>query len=96
MIAEHEAAFSVRWMCARLGVSSSGYYAWKVRPQSPRVLQEAQLRMQIRAFHTASRGTYGSPRIHRDLVEAGVKIGTGPRGAAHARRGSARASSSPV
>jgi len=62
-------------MCAVLSVSRSGYYAWLDRPCSPRVTAEIRLRAKIRAFHAASAGTYGSPRIKIDLDEAGEPVG---------------------
>jgi putative transposase len=58
-----------------LGVSASGYYAWSTRPASARATADAALLDRIRAYHTRSRGTYGVPRIHKDLVVAGVVIG---------------------
>jgi putative transposase len=58
-----------------LEVSPSGYYAWRDRPESLRAKQNRQLATKISLFHKASRGTYGSPRIHRDLVEAGERVG---------------------
>ena len=61
--------------CAVLEVSRSGYYAWLDRPGSPRVTAEVGLRAKIRAFHAASDGTYGSPRIKIDLDEAGEPVG---------------------
>jgi putative transposase len=65
----------VTTLCTVLGVSASGYYAWVKRPASSRARADARLLTQIRAFHTASRGTYGGPRIHRDLRAAGVEVG---------------------
>jgi putative transposase len=56
-------------MCRVLGVSTSGYYAWRKRGPSERALEDAALRERIRASHERSRGTYGAPRIHRDLRE---------------------------
>ncbi|MFT5431144.1 MAG: putative transposase [Myxococcota bacterium] len=41
-----------------------------------RARRDRQLAVQIRAYHEASRGTYGSPRIHRELTEAGGRVGT--------------------
>lgn len=55
-------------------VSISGYYAWSGRGQSRRRQQEEDLMVQIKAFHKESKGTYGSPRIHRDLRAAGVHV----------------------
>jgi putative transposase len=62
-------------MCRLLGVSPSGYYAWRKRPASARVQEDQRLLRQIRAAHEASRGTYGAPRIHAELQEAGVAVG---------------------
>jgi transposase InsO family protein len=62
-------------MCGVLGVSRSGYYAWRNRPSSPRVTSEVRLRAKIRALHAASDGTYGSPRIKIDLDKAGEPVG---------------------
>ena len=70
----NQAAHSVTTMCRVLGVSASGYYAWQGRAPSARTRQDAALLEQIRAFHRQSRGTYGTPRIHRDLRAAGVRV----------------------
>jgi putative transposase len=71
----HQAAHSVTTMCRVLGVSASGYYAWVVRRPSPRATKDSEVLEQIRRFHQASRGTYGTPRLHRDLRAAGVRVG---------------------
>ena len=62
-------------MCRVLGVSPSGYYAWRDRPPSARARKDAELSEKIRSYHEASRGTYGSPRIHADLAEEGLRVG---------------------
>ena len=54
-------------MCRVLVVSRAGYYAWQQRPPSVHAQVDSQLRVAIRAIHGASRGRYGSPRIHRVL-----------------------------
>jgi len=51
-----------------LGVSTSGYYEWLGRPESPRVLRDKELTKMIREIHEDSRGTYGWPRIHAELT----------------------------
>jgi putative transposase len=62
--------------CRVLDVSVSGYYAWLTRPPSPRSLRHAWLSDQIRAVHAASRGTYGSRRIHAELrLGRGIMVG---------------------
>lgn len=74
-ILDHERAFPVSRMCTVLGVSRSGYYAWKRREPSNREMANARLEDEIRTVHTESRGTYGSPRVHAALVLRGVACG---------------------
>jgi len=70
-----EKAIPIRIQCRALGVSASGFYAWKTRPESAHSQQDARLRVLIRASFEGSRKTYGSPRIWEDLVEQQVKVG---------------------
>ena len=65
----------IKMLCRLLGVSRSGYYAWRSRPLSARAIGDAQLTDQIRLIHVLSRKTYGAPRIHWELEDAGVRIG---------------------
>jgi putative transposase len=65
--------FRLRSMCRVLEVSSSGYYAWLNRFASSRDLANKELTELIRASHTKNRKVYGSPRITKDLREAGLK-----------------------
>lgn len=62
-----KARYPVRLLCRLLEVSRSGYYAWRDRGPSERAAEDEVLRHEIRAVHSASRGTYGSPRVHREL-----------------------------
>lgn len=73
-IAENFADFPVQAMCAVLGVSRSGYYAWVSRPGSPRDLADGALASAIRDAHSASRGRYGSPRVHAELRAQGRQV----------------------
>jgi putative transposase len=59
-------------MCRILRVQRSGYYAWIAKPQSARAQADALILADIKQFFEASTGIYGSPRIHRDLREAGT------------------------
>ena len=61
-------------MCRVLGVSRSGYYAWRKRPPSKRDQKDAMLTKRIRQIHENSRGTYGSPRVHAALQAEGVRV----------------------
>ena len=71
----NQAAHSLPTRCRVLGVSASGSLAWQRRGASARQRQDAELLEQIRTWHRRSRGTYGAPRIHRDLRAAGVRVG---------------------
>jgi len=74
-IADHQQDFPVRRMCRVLGVSASGFYAWRQRRPSARKMANDKLLSQIKQIHTESRGTYGSPRVHAALVQQGVSCG---------------------
>lgn len=63
-------------MCRVLGVSRSGFYASRARARpSPREIRDAELLARIREIHAASRGTYGSPRVHAQLLRDGIDVG---------------------
>jgi putative transposase len=62
-------------MCRVLGVSPSGYYAWRKRPLSTRARTNVELTAHIEAIHRLSRGTYGAPRIHAELAARGLRAG---------------------
>jgi putative transposase len=59
-------------MCRVLGVSRSGYYAWRARPLSQRANANQALLAHIRQVHMASRQTYGAPRIQAALRQQGI------------------------
>lgn len=70
----NRADYSVATMCRVLGVSSSGYYAWRTRALSDRCVVDEQLSERIKAIHARSGGTYGRPRIHAELAEEGWSV----------------------
>jgi len=67
--------YPIRMMCSALGVSPSGYYAWRSRPESRRAAYDRELTRVIRRLHAESDGTYGSPRLHLDLQAEGYRCG---------------------
>ena len=71
----NQARTPIATMCRLLGVSASGYHAWRRRPPSARSRRDAVLLTRIRETHAVSRGTYGTPRIHAELAAEGVSVG---------------------
>ena len=72
---EHRHLFRLSSMCRVLKVNRSGYYAWKLTPLSRRAQEDAELLTAIKQSFTESDGIYGSPRVHKDLREAGWHCG---------------------
>ena len=58
-------------MCAVLGVSPAGYYAWRVRPECPRAAANRELIDDIKRVHRDTHGRYGSPRVYAELKAQG-------------------------
>ena len=67
--------YPVATMCRLPGVSASGRDAWQVRAPSPCAESDGALLDRIREIHRISRGAYGAPRIHADLVDRGCTVG---------------------
>jgi len=75
-IAAKKAEHSVKTMCRVLGVSRSGFHAWRRREPSARALEDERLTARIRELFALRRRVYGSPRIWSDLVlDDGERIG---------------------
>jgi putative transposase len=75
LIDAERASYPVAVLCRMLGVSKSGYYAWRGRPPSERSRQDALLIEKIREIHSRSRETYGYPRVHAEMRSLGVSCG---------------------
>jgi putative transposase len=67
--------FPVQRLCKVLGVSQSGYFAWRRRPASSRQREDLVLLAHIRSAFALSNETYGSPRMTRELQESGLRVG---------------------
>jgi putative transposase len=65
----------VKALCARHGVTRGGYYAWRRRRVSAHDRHDERLSVRTQAIFDASDGTYGSPRIHAALQQAGFRVG---------------------
>lgn len=70
-MAEHRHTFPIVKMSEIFGVSRSGYYSWMSREPSNRAKENRRLRRRIKQIWLDSGKTYGSPRIHQQLLRDG-------------------------
>ncbi len=75
LLEAERARYSVPRLCRMLGVSRSGYYAWRSRPPSERARFDAVLWEKIETIHRNSRAIYGAPRTHAELRALGIRCG---------------------
>jgi putative transposase len=76
LIEAEKAEHAISRLCSVLGVTRAGYYAWRQRGLSRRVLGDAELASLIRRVFVESLETYGAPRVHAELREAhGARVG---------------------
>jgi putative transposase len=71
----NQATFPIAVMARVLGVSESGFHAWRQRPSSARAVADKMLLKRVRTIHASSRKTYGVPRVHAELRAAGENHG---------------------
>ena len=74
LIEDHRDLWPVRVMCDALSVSPSGFYAWRLRPESSRKIANRELLADIRRIHAQHRERYGAPRIHAELRAEGHAV----------------------
>jgi putative transposase len=74
-IAAHRTEFRLGSLCRVLDVSPSGFYAWARRPAPRQAARNDAVLVHIQAAYTASRRTYGAPRIHQELQALGIPAG---------------------
>lgn len=75
LVDQAKRTFPVHRLCRVLGVSQSGYFAWKDRPASQRQRDDMVLLAHVRSAFALSSGTYGSPRMTRELADDGLVVG---------------------
>ena len=73
--AEEVAGRSVKACCDMFEVSRAAYYQRKKQIPSARDVSDGELVEQIRLVHDDSDGTYGSPRVHKELLHQGHHVG---------------------
>jgi len=72
-IRDHKQQYRAKKMCQVLGVSRSGYYAWRLRATSRRDLANREMLAEIRRIHQSECIVYGSPRVHKELIARGFQ-----------------------
>ena len=73
LINREEGHYSIASMCRWSGVSKSGYYSWRDRPQSQTAIRREELAILIKDVFEDSDGTYGYRRIQVILERRGVR-----------------------
>ncbi len=67
--------YPVTMMGRVLKASRSGYYAWRVRPESQRAKTDREITRVMRRLHAESKGVYGSPKLSAELKDEGYGCG---------------------
>lgn len=62
----------MRKLCDLLGVSRSGFYAWRARQESARRQYDNELKQAIVELHQGFRRAYGARRVHQQLRQKGL------------------------
>ena len=73
-------AWPVSLMCEVLEISTSGYFNWKRGQDAPghgpsRFQSDEALLAHMRAIHAEIKGEYGWPRMHKELLARGIRVG---------------------
>ena len=73
-IQTEKASYPLTKLCRWLGVTPSGFYAWRQRPESTHAREDRRLKVLVQASFAESKQRYGSPRIHADLIEQDEQV----------------------
>ena len=73
-IQTEKASYPLTKLCRWLGVTPSGFYAWRQRPASTHAREDRRLKVLVQASFAESQQRYGSPRIHADLIEQDEQV----------------------
>ena len=73
-IQTEKASYPLTKLCRWLGVTPSGFYAWRQRPASTHAREDRRLKVLVQASFAESKQRYGSPRIHADLIEQDEQV----------------------
>lgn len=72
-IAEHRYDSPISILCRVLEVSVSGFSAWLKRPPSRHSREDASLTEKVKTVFQTDRGVYGSPRVHAEVQDQGIR-----------------------
>jgi transposase InsO family protein len=71
----HRTEHRLTQLCQVIGVSRSGYYAWRARPVSARAAANARLVAHLQRLHRQTKERYGAVKLWRALQLAGIQCG---------------------
>ena len=71
-IRDNEQRYPVTVLCKVFKVSVCVYFGWKVRPESKRAIENRRLLEEIKDIHKGRKRSYGSPRVHGELLARGI------------------------
>jgi putative transposase len=74
LVGVEKASLPITRLCRTLGVSRSGFYAWRARSVSDRSRDDLRLAVLVREAFERGRRFYGSPRVHKELEAQGIRI----------------------
>ena len=64
----NQAVFPIAVMARVLGVSASGFHAWRQRLASARAVADKMLLKRVRTIHAGSRETYGTTMSTNEIA----------------------------